>query len=188
MLIVMKFGGTSVGGAADVTGARILNVAQLVEREMAQGRRVVVVVSAMSGVTNALIDTARAAAAGDDAAIAGTRRKLFAQHLNAVYGITMQHDAQEQLVAQLDKQLATFESLTRSIHILGELTPRALDAIASFGERLVVPLVTQAMRERGLAAEAVDARELIVTDDEFGNASPLMPETTQHARARLMPL
>ena len=63
-----------------------------------------------------------------------------------------------------------------------------MDAIASFGERLVVPLVAQAVRERSLAVEAVDARELIVTDDEFGNASPLMPETTQQARARLLPL
>ncbi len=183
MLIVMKFGGTSVG-----EGARMLNVADIAARESAKGQQVIVVVSAMSGVTNALIDAARAAASGDEETIASTRGRLFAQHLNAVYAVTGRHDAQEQLVAHLDGQLASFESLARSIHILGELTPRALDAISSFGERLVVPLVAQALRERGLGAEAVDARELIVTDDEFGNASPLMPETGRQASARLLPL
>ncbi len=183
MLIVMKFGGTSV---AD--GARMLNVAELTQRESARGHQVVVVVSAISGVTNTLIDAANAAARGDEDVIASARRKLFALHLNAIYAIASQHDAQERLVTQLEKLLSTFESLTRSIFILGELTPRALDALASFGERLVVPLVAQALRERHVNAEIVEARELIVTDDEFGNASPLMTETTEQARARLLPL
>jgi bifunctional aspartokinase / homoserine dehydrogenase 1 len=183
MLLLMKFGGTSVGD-----GTRMLSVADLAARESRRGHQVVVVVSAMSGVTNALIAAAKAASSGAEDVIAGTRRNLFAQHLNAAHSVTARRDAQDQLVAHLDTQLASFESLTRSIQILGELTPRALDAIASFGERLVVPLVAQALREHGVNAEAIDARELIVTDDEFGNASPLMTETGRQARARILPL
>ncbi|MCA1552831.1 MAG: aspartate kinase, partial [Chloroflexi bacterium] len=183
MLIVTKFGGTSVGD-----GARIANVAELVERERTRGHQMIVVVSAMSGVTNALIDAAKAAARGDEHAIVRARDQLFTQHHDAIHAITAQSAARAQLVAQLDERLATFESLMRSVLILGELTPRALDAVASLGERLVVPLVAEALSEQGLCADIVDASELIVTDDEFGSASPLMDETTQHARARLLPL
>ncbi|MEP7200092.1 MAG: aspartate kinase, partial [Chloroflexota bacterium] len=183
MLIVMKFGGTSVGD-----GGRINKVAELAQRETARGHQVVVVASAMSGVTNMLIDAAKLAARGDESLIADTRRRLFAQHINVVNMITAQRATQDKLIADLDRQLTVFENLGRSVHILGELTARGLDAMSSLGESLVVPLVAQAVRERGLPSEAIAASELIVTDNNFGNASPLMDETTAQARGRLLPL
>lgn len=183
MLIVMKFGGTSVGD-----GARINKVAELAQRETAKGNQVVVVASAMSGVTNMLIDAAKLAARGDESLIPDTRRRLFAQHIAAVNIITAQRAVQDQLIATLDRQLTVFENLGRSVHILGELTARGLDAMSSLGEALSVPLVAQAVRERGLKAEAIEATELIVTDNVFGNASPLMAETAKKAQARLRPL
>ncbi|MBI3734614.1 MAG: aspartate kinase [Chloroflexi bacterium] len=183
MLLVMKFGGTSLGD-----GARIGQAAALAHREIANGHQVVVVASAMSGVTNQLIAAAQLAARGDESLIAETRRRLFAQHIAAAQAVTPSREAQDRLIAQSDRQLTVFENLARSVHILGELTARGLDAVAALGESLCVPLVAQALRERGLAAEAIEATELIVTDDHFGNASPLMPETAAQARARLMPL
>ena len=183
MLIVMKFGGTSVGD-----GARINKVAELAQRESAKGHQVVVIASAVSGVTNMLIDAAKLAARGDESLIVDTRRRLFAQHIAAVNTITADRAAQDLLIANLDRQLTVFENLGRSVHILGELTARGLDAMSSLGESLSVPLVAQAVRERGLQAEAIEATELIVTDNNFGNASPLMEETTRKAQARLFPL
>ncbi len=183
MVIVMKFGGTSVGD-----GARINKVAELTQREIAKGHQVVVVASAMSGVTNMLIDAATLAARGDDSLIADTRRRLFAQHIAAVNAITSERSVQDPLIACLDRQLTVFENLGRSVHILGELTARGLDAMSSLGESLCVPLVAQAIRERGLRSEPIEATELIVTDGNFGNASPLMEETTAKAQARPRPL
>jgi bifunctional aspartokinase / homoserine dehydrogenase 1 len=68
------------------------------------------------------------------------------------------------------------------------LTPRALDAVASLGERLVLPILAQALRECGAQVEAVEASELIVTDDNYSQASPQMEATRDKARARLLPL
>jgi len=183
MLIVMKFGGTSVGD-----GARINKVAELTQREIVKGHQVVVVASAMSGVTNMLIEAAKFAARGDDSLIVDTRRRLFAQHASAVNAISTQGAVQDRLVAELDRRLTVFENLGRSVHILGELTARGLDAMSSLGESLCVPLVAQAMRERGLTSEAIYASELIVTDNVFGNASPLMDDTAEKSRTRLVPM
>ncbi|MBI5876784.1 MAG: aspartate kinase [Chloroflexi bacterium] len=183
MLIVMKFGGTSVGD-----GARIVKAAELAQREIARGNQVVVVSSAMSGVTNALIDAARAAERGDESPSVEARRRLFAQHIGAATTITPQRTIQDKLIADIDRELTVFENLARSVHILGELTTRGLDAIAPRGEIMLVPLLAQALRERGLKAEPIIATELIVTDSVYGNASPLMAETTAKARERLLPL
>jgi aspartate kinase len=183
MLIVMKFGGTSVGD-----GERIKKVAELAQHATTQGHQVVVVSSAMSGVTNLLIAAAKAAAQGDLAPLLDTRRRLFAQHIAAAQSVAAKREAQDQLIAQLDTQLMQFENLGRSVHILGELTTRGLDAISSMGESLCVPLVAQALRERGVNSESIEATALIVTDNNFGNATPLMSETTVQAQARLKPL
>src|ERR1700694_5170899 len=142
----MKFGGTSVGD-----GARIQKVADLVQREIVKGHQIVVVASAMSGVTNMLIEAAKLAARGDESLIADTRRRLFTQHIAAVNAISAQGGVQDRLVAELDRRLTVFENLGRSVHILGELTARGLDAISSLGESLCVSLVAPAIRDGGLA-------------------------------------
>src|ERR1700694_6063453 len=99
MPLVIEFGSTSVGD-----GARIGKVAELVQREIAKGRQVVVVASAMSGVTNMLIDAAKLAARGDESLIADTRRRLYAQHSAAIHAISAQAEVQDKLVAELDRR------------------------------------------------------------------------------------
>jgi len=183
MLLVMKFGGTSVGD-----GKRIKNVAELVSGYAQQGHAVVVATSAMSKVTDTLILAARKAAQGDDPGYRAAEQTLRAMHLaaidDAVSDATMRAALREQTERRLDGLLA----LCSSIHILGELTPRALDTMASLGERLIIPILAQALREAGARAEPIEATELVVTDDNFTSAEPLMDLTREKSRARLLPL
>ena len=183
MRIVMKFGGTSVGD-----GQRIKRAADLVFASAQQGHAVAVAVSAMSGVTDALIRAARRAADGDAQTFLTTERALLDQYLAALDQAVGVAAARTGLYDQIARGLGSFVDFCRSIHILGELTPRALDAVASLGERLTVPIFTQALRECGAPAEAIEATELIVTDDRFTQASPLMDATREKTRARLLPL
>ena len=183
MRLVMKFGGTSVGD-----GERILNVARLVRDYAAQGHAIVVATSAMSGVTDTLLKSARRAAEGDAATFATAHESLTDQHLAALERAVSDESVRDILRQQITRLLDDFGNLCRSIHILGELTPRALDMVGSLGERLVVPILAEALRECGVKTEAIEATELIVTDDNFTQASPLMDATRQKSRVRLMPL
>lgn len=183
MQLVMKFGGTSVGD-----GPRIKNAAGLVYADAAQGHRIAVVVSAMSGVTDALIRAARRAAEGDDQTYRAAQRTLAGQYRVALEYAVGDSTARTELRSQITVMLDGFADFCRSIHILGELTPRALDAIASLGERMTAPIFAQALRECGANAESIEATELIVTDDRFTQASPLMEATREKTSARLLPL
>lgn len=183
MRLVMKFGGTSVSG-----GERIRHVADLIHQYIQQGHQIITVTSAMSGVTDALIRSARRAAEGDRTAYLATYETLTTTHLAALEQVVQHQATRDLLRQQILRLLDDFGNLCRSIHILGELTPRALDAVASLGERLIVPILAQALRERGLATEALEATELIVTDDNFTQANPQMEATRHKARPRVMPL
>jgi aspartate kinase len=183
MRLVMKFGGTSVGD-----GKRIKNVANLVRGSAAQGHVIVVATSAMSKVTDALINAARRAAEGDAQAYIAVTRALLDQHLVALDDAIENSAARVALRDQIEHKLNGLLELCNSIAVLGELTPRALDTIASLGERLIAPVLAQALREAGARAEPIEATELIVTDDNFTSAEPLLDATREKSRARLIPL
>ena len=181
MLIVMKFGGTSVGSAD-----RIAQAARLVTDQLSKGHRVAVVTSAMSGVTNMLIDTARAASKGHwDPAI---RRKLFDMHQAAAATLVSDEAGRTAVLAEIDRRLDRFEKLCFGLSMVHELTPRLLDAISGIGEMLAAPLVAAAIRGRACGSEAIDATEILVTTDQFGGAEPLMDETRARTMARLGPM
>ncbi|HID87375.1 MAG TPA: aspartate kinase [Anaerolineae bacterium] len=190
-MIVMKFGGTSVGD-----GEAIKRAAELVHGALQEGRQIVVVVSAMSGVTDALLSAATSAARGDGDTFRHTRWTLSDRHREAIADAISDEDTRLAIVEEVEGLLSDFENLCRSIHILGELTARGSDAVASLGERMAVRIVAAALRERGVQAQAVEATELIITNGQpfdrlrtqHGAASPLMEETRKAARARLLPL
>ncbi|NTU82803.1 MAG: aspartate kinase, partial [Chloroflexales bacterium] len=92
------------------------------------------------------------------------------------------------LEPELRAMLDYMSNLSRSIAVLGELTPRALDLFSGLGERINARLIAAALRGAGLDAEAVDATGLIITDDRYGSASPLMEPTRERSRQRLLPL
>jgi bifunctional aspartokinase / homoserine dehydrogenase 1 len=180
-LQIMKFGGTSVGDAACIRRAAEIVAA-------VDDGAVVAVVSAMGGVTNRLIQAARASATGDDGAAGELGDALRAQHVSAIETLVSDHDTREQLTDETEKILEKVTSLCRGTALLRELTPRALDAISGAGERLSARLLASALCELGRKGVAVEAAELIVTDDEHGRAEPLMGETRVKASARLLPL
>ena len=180
---ILKFGGTSVGSAD-----AFAQVAQIVARTHQTDREVVVVTSAMSGVTDVLINAAKAAAAGDRQPYREARDLLMAKH-QMVAGQLVADGVERAALGQLfETRLAAFERLCRSVEVLGELTVRGLDVISGVGERLAAPLLAAVLRAQGVAAEWVDAAEVIVTNNTFGSADPLMDLTTQHAQSRLHPL
>jgi len=178
---VMKFGGTSVGDAK-----RIAAVADIIIGS--EDPRLVVVASAMSGVTNSLIAGARLAAEGQDDAYRDIKAKLLERHLLAINTLLADGPEKLEVTGYVEDRLHDFERLCRSIAVLGELTTRSLDAVASIGEHLSCPILAAFLRQKGVRAEFVSAVQLVVTDDKFGSASPLMEPTCQRVRERLLPL
>ena len=178
-MIVMKFGGTSVGSAE-----RIRSVAELVRERRA--RRVVAVVSALGGVTDLLIRGARLALARD-AAWEGVAREVFSRH-HAVVTTLVDGRRQDPLLAHLDALVTELRSLYTGVYNLEELTLRTLDAISGIGERVSSVIVAAALEARDVPAAAVDARRVVVTDESFGRAQPLMAETEARVRDEVVPL
>jgi aspartokinase/homoserine dehydrogenase 1 len=179
---VMKFGGTSVGDAACIRRA-----AEIVATAAHDGP-LVVVVSAMSGVTNRLIEAAHASTTGDMRVPGELAETLRTQHRAAIEMLVSNDSAREQLAVELDQIIDEVADLCRGTALLRELTPRALDSISSAGERLAARLLAQAICELNIKGVTVEATELIVTDNISGRAEPLMAETRERAKARLAPL
>jgi aspartokinase/homoserine dehydrogenase 1 len=163
MLIVMKFGGTSVGSAE-----RISQAAALVTAAVAEGHRVVVVTSAMSKVTNLLIVAAQDASRGQWTP--AIRQQLFERHREVADAVAGDGARRDAAMAEVDRRLDRFEKLCFGLSMVHELTPRLLDAISGTGEMLAAPLVAAAIARQGRPSSAVDATEVIVTTDQFGGA------------------
>jgi len=237
--LTMKFGGTSVGSAEAISQA-----ADIVLEQAQEWDRLAVVVSAMSGVTDALTRGALSAESGDDQTYRAIVADLRVRHYRAVdellrpdgstsspqrpveglrpdgstssprrpveglrpdgstssprrlvegarpelvEGLSPESE-RAQLLATVDKYLDEFDTFCRSVHVLGEVTPRAMDAITSLGERINARILAGLLRQRGARSEAVDATELIVTDTTFQNAVPLMDATCKQVSTRLAPL
>jgi aspartate kinase len=181
-LQVMKFGGTSVGDATCIA-----RTAQIVAKA-ARKNPCVVVVSAMSGVTNRLIETARKAANGDATEGAQLSNVLRSQHAAAVEALIPEPKERQSVMQKLDAVLAEARRLCDGTALLRELSPRTLDEISSLGERLSAPIVAAALVTLGLRSESIEATELILTDAFHGGAEPLMEPTRDKAQARLRPL
>jgi aspartate kinase len=183
MTLVMKFGGTSVGDAQAMR-----RTAGLIAHSYQEAGATAVVVSAMSKVTDLLLSGANGAAAGDEDSFRQAARLLREKHGAAVQDLLAQHPERTAVTAELNQFVDRFEALCQAVLILGELTPRALDAISGMGEQMSARILAAYLRSEGHDAQAVDAVDLIVTDDNFQTAAPLMPETTAHCQRLLRPL
>src|SRR6202521_660798 len=181
-LQVMKFGGTSVGDAACIA-----RTAQIIAKA-AKGSGCIAVVSAMSGVTNRLIEAAKKAQAGNAGEAAAVADALRRQHEAALMSLLPREEERARIRGQMEGVLAEGRRLGEGTALLRELTPRTLDAISSLGERLSAPLVSAAVRELGHASEAIEATELIVTDAFHGGAEPQMDLTRAKSQGCLRPL
>ena len=181
--LVMKFGGTSVGSAEAIE-----RVATQVQRARESWPQVVVVLSAMGGVTDALLAGANAAAAGDENSSAETAAALSEKHLQAIEGLLHSEAELESTRERVHTHVREFTALCHAVQVLGEASPRALDAISSLGERIAVHLVAARLRELDCAASAVRASELVRTDAQFQAANPDMEATCALTRDTLSPL
>jgi aspartate kinase len=179
---IMKFGGTSVGSAEAI--ARATDILAVANRNSA----VVGVVSAMSGVTNGLIEAARRAETGAEAAADEMAESLRSRHSAVIDELISDPVRRESLNAELRALINEITNLCRGTALLHELTPRGFDAICGAGERFTARVVAATLNERGIPAEAVEATELILTEDQFGGAEPLAEPTAVKTKTRLQPL
>jgi aspartate kinase len=181
--LVMKFGGTSVGSAQAMAQA-----AHIVKDARAEWGRVVVVTSAIAGATNALLDSAVRAAKGDLHPLFETEAWLISSHETIADALISDPIRRSEVKQDVARLIASFGDLCRAIGILGEASPRALDAVASLGERLCVRLLAAACEAQGVTAQYVESTQLITTNNNFQNAHPDFGATTFATRSVLNPL
>jgi aspartate kinase len=181
-VIVIKFGGTSVGDAD-----RVANAIDIVaERRHLQP---VVVVSALAGVTNDLVAASEAACAQKPDQVREIIGRVRARHEDVALRLVQQKsDFLESFIRQLDKQIDEIDTILRGIALLGEITMRARDKVMSIGEKLSSVLFAYTMMMRALPSELVLAEDVVWTNDVFGGATPDMARTREAAQRVLVPL
>lgn len=187
-MIVHKFGGTSVGNAERFGSVANIIINHHSQKQGAALAETVIVVSAMSGVTDLLIAGARAAADGKDTVYRDVKAQLLSRHLDVVDALLTRGPERLSVSGLIEDRLHELGRFYRSIAMLGEVTARGLDAVASFGELLSASILAAMLREHGVRAQAVSATELIVTDETFGAAMPLIDLTRRRLQERIKPL
>ena len=160
---VLKFGGTSVGSVESIR-----QVIQIIEQHRRDGNQIAVVFSAMGGVTNQLIEIGRMATSGETDYMELVRR-IEDRHF-AVVKALLPVKEQSKVFAHVRGIINELEDLLRGVSLIRELTLRTHDLITSFGERLSTAVITECVRSTGIPAQFLDARQLIKTDAQFGQA------------------
>jgi aspartate kinase len=183
----MKFGGTSVGSAQAMR-----ETADLILRAQKRWGQVVVIASGMGSkpvkVTDLLLQGAHTAVAGAGDAYKQVAEQLRLVHYEAIDGLLKPDGERQRILAENNEFINRFAALCQAVHVLGEITPRALDAISGMGEQMSIRILAAYLRQSGHQAEAIDATELIVTDDNFQNAAPFFALTEEKTAQRLAPL
>jgi len=183
MKVVMKFGGTSIG-----TGENIRHVADIVT-QYSNNCRIAVVVSALAGVTNSLIEVACQAKKSDQKHLETFTKELLQKHKETISTAITSKQIQKEVTQIIEKAIAELEKVLTGICYIGELTPKSKDYVASFGERLSAPIVWGAIKDHKLETQFLTGKEAgIVTDSNFGEANPLMNFSTHLIRERVAPL
>jgi aspartate kinase len=180
-LLIMKFGGTSMGSAARIRVAAELTAAQQRLRPTA------IVVSAMSKVTDLLLDTLRHAENNDAEAIAQNLATLRTRHQDTAREL-LPAEALPAALAEIDSILAEFERIAKGMQLLGDRPPRSVDEAVAVGERLSALLIASYLTGQGTPAEAINSARVVVTDAVHGDATPLLDLTRARAAEHLAPL
>ena len=181
--LVMKFGGTSVGSVEALTSAT-----QIIQDAQKDWSRVVVVTSAMSGVTNLLLDSATLAAQGKVDTLSSAESILREKHSAAANALINDEKLRAQTKSEINVLILSFVDLCKAIAVLGEASPRALDAVASLGERMSLKLLAAIVSDAGIKARAVESSEFVITNSHYQNAHPDLKITTEKTRGILYPL
>jgi aspartokinase/homoserine dehydrogenase 1 len=179
-LEVWKFGGASLADAAAVRHA--------VSLVRAHRGPLVVVVSALAGVTDALLDGARRAAAGRPGAASAAASSFRGRHRELARALVPRGPARRALLASADAQAREYEEIAHAMAALADLSPRASDTLVARGERAASAVVASALQAAGRRAARVDAADFVATDGRHGSAAPDLKATRTRARRVLRPL
>src|SRR6478672_1495337 len=178
---VHKFGGASL---ADSTAVRhAVSLIQSFGQEP-----MVIVASAMAGVTDALLEAGRQAGRGEERTVAALIGQLRSRHGDVARGVLTAGRARSATLDHIANVFQELESLIQGLRLLRELTPRTLDSLMSRGEQLSARLLVAALEQENVRARYVDAVELIHTDAAFGHASPDLARTDRSVERQLLPL
>jgi len=182
--IVMKFGGTSV-----TSGEHIRHVANLIANYVSQGYTIAVVISALKGVTDELIEVSERARSGDRDYVHEFIQKMIEKHVTIARRAVENEFIREEIEQIIKTAIDELERVLTGVIYLGELTPKSKDYVLSFGERLSTPLVWGALRDLGLNAQYHTGKDVgIVTNSDFGEARPLIDVTKYQVREKIEPL
>ena len=173
---ILKFGGTSVGSYEGICG-----ILGILKDSHHAGKVSVVVVSAMSGVTDTLIDIAQKAAAGNRE-YSGIFTQLLSRHKQLASSL-LKSDERKSAVKEITNGFLELARILEGISLLGELSARTLDLVMSFGERISTNFLCRVLNANGINAAYLDTRTVIKTNDRYGNAQYLPQETYANIRA-----
>ncbi|MDQ1279846.1 MAG: aspartate kinase [Thermoproteota archaeon] len=181
MKIVMKFGGTSI---AD--GKRIEQVIDIVHENIRGKNKVILVISALAGVTDNIITAIGKALSGDQEAITRIIEKLKLDHHRLAKEVVKDEVVLDAVLLELNELVEEFKRVIFSVSYLREVTPRSRDNLLSFGEKLSASIICAALKADALKVKWLSGGEAgIVTDDHFGAARPLMNITNQQVKERI---
>lgn len=184
MKFVMKFGGTSVGNAEAISRA-----IGIVREHLSKGHKVVVVTSALPKVTDELTSISESAVAGNLETINAFVEKHLRHHSEVAKGCIRNQDVLHIVLGELGETSKELSGILRSVARLRELTPRSKDFLLSFGERFSAPILCGVAIDLGLKAEWLAGCDAgITTDENFGEANPLMDLTVRNVKAKLEPM
>src|SRR3954462_8186405 len=177
-LEIWKFGGASLADAAAIERAAALIASH--------DGPLVVVASALAGITDLLLAGAQRAAAGNDAAAPASA--FLQRHRQAVKALLPSGRRRRALLARIDEAARQYRDLCAAVSVLGHLEPRTMDLLVSRGERMSAALLAEALSAHRRRAVYVDATDFIATDGQHGGAAPDLPQTARRARRVLRPL
>lgn len=180
--LVMKFGGTSVGSAS-----RFQQVLELVRKKWQAGQKPVVVLSAVSGVTNALIECGQLSVKQNLDQALKQLAQLKDKHLSIASELFATRPLPAELVAELEQAFNQIDILLRGVSYLGELSKRSLDAVSGFGELLSSRIFAAYADLEGMPSVWMDARRFVITDNTFGRANPLWQTLIPKTEELLLP-
>ncbi|HMB79979.1 MAG TPA: aspartate kinase, partial [Vicinamibacterales bacterium] len=182
MSVVMKFGGTSVADPDAIN--RLIDI---VRQQQAKTKSTpLVVVSALSGVTDTLVAIAQYAEDGESERAASEVQALLERHIVVATAVTSM--SRDRLLQEVKAEFTELNLLVHALAVLREVSPRSRDAVHAVGELVSSRIVAAAFADHGIPSAWVDARTVLITDAEHNAAAPDMMETGERARERIAPL
>jgi aspartate kinase len=187
MRIIMKFGGSVLDSSSKIK--TLVNIVHSFKNLEGKGNEIVCVISAISGVTDKIIMLSELIIKGKRSAIKPFIDEMNRLHLDLINNTITDQKLQAEAKKVILDIMKEFQAILEGVVLISEITPRSLDHMLSFGERLAAPIVSYALRNNNLDSDFLTGKEIgIVTDSNFGEARPLMNTTKFRVNAKLIPL